>query len=118
MENVTDGTGFLSGNFKITGNSKTPKVSGELNFNDAGFRITQLNSYFKTDNEKITFSNDIITFDKFTLSDENDNELALNGTIQSPDFRDYNFNLTVMQMISEQYILKLLTMICFTAIYF
>ena len=96
MENVTDGTGFLSGNFKITGNSKTPKVSGELNFNDAGFRITQLNSYFKTDNEKITFSNDIITFDKFTLSDENDNELALNGTIQSPDFRDYNFNLTVI----------------------
>lgn len=96
MGNVTEGTGFLSGNFKIAGNAATPKVSGELNFNDTGFRITQLNSYFKTNNEKITFSNDIITFDKFTLFDENDNELAVNGTIQSPDFKNYNFNLTVI----------------------
>ncbi|PJJ09257.1 LOW QUALITY PROTEIN: uncharacterized protein DUF490 [Flavobacterium sp. 1] len=96
MGNVTDGTGFLSGNFKVAGNVATPKVAGELNFNDSGFRITKLNSYFKTDNEKITFSNDIITFDKFTLYDENDNELALNGTMQSSDFRNYNFDLTVI----------------------
>ena len=96
MGNVTDGAGFLSGNFKIAGNAAAPKVSGELNFNNTGFRITQLNSYFKTNNEKITFSNDIITFDKFTLSDENDNELVVNGTIQSPDFKNYNFNLTVI----------------------
>jgi hypothetical protein len=95
MGNITDGTGFLSGNFKITGNAATPKVDGQLNFNDSGFRITKLNSYFKTENEKITFSNDIITFDTFTLYDENNNELALSGTIQSPDFRNYNFDLKV-----------------------
>ncbi|MEO8238761.1 MAG: translocation/assembly module TamB domain-containing protein [Flavobacterium sp.] len=95
MGNVTDGTGFLSGNFKIAGNATAPKVSGGLNFNDTGFRITRLNSYFKTGNEKITFSNDIITFDTFTLFDENDNKLAVTGTIQSPDFRNYNFGLTV-----------------------
>jgi len=95
MGNVTDGSGFLSGNFKITGNTSAPKVDGQLNFNDSSFRITKLNSYFKTENEKITFSNDIITFDSFTLYDENANEMALNGTIQSPDFRNYNFNLTV-----------------------
>ena len=95
MGNVTDGTGFLSGNFKITGNAASPKATGELNFNDSAFRITKLNSYFKTDNEKITFSNDIITFDTFTLYDENDNKLALNGTMQSPDFRNYNFDLAV-----------------------
>lgn len=96
MGNITDGTGFLSGNFKITGNSTTPKVAGELNFNDSSLRVTKLNSYFKTENEKITFSNDVISFDQFTLYDENDNKLALNGTIQSPDFRNYNFNLTVI----------------------
>lgn len=95
MENITDGTGFLSGNFIITGNAETPKVNGELNFNNSGFRITKLNSYFKTDNEKVTFSNEIIAFDKFTLYDENDNELALNGTMQSSDFRTYNFGLTI-----------------------
>ncbi|MEO7978217.1 translocation/assembly module TamB domain-containing protein [Flavobacterium sp.] len=95
MENVTEGTGYLSGNFKIVGKTSSPKVSGELNFNDAGLRITQLNSYFKTDQEKITFNNDVITFDKFTLNDENDNELSVDGTIQSPDFKNYNFGLII-----------------------
>ena len=96
MGNITEGTGYLSGNFKITGNASAPKVNGELNFNEAGFRVTKLNSYFKTDNEKITLQNDVITFDKFTLHDENDNELTINGTIKSPDFRNYDFGLTVV----------------------
>lgn len=95
MENITEGTGYLSGNFKITGKTSGPKISGELNFNDAGFRVTQLNSYFKTDQERITFNNDVITFDKFTFNDENDNELSVNGTIQSPDFKSYNFGLII-----------------------
>ena len=79
----------------MTGNTSAPKINGELNFNDAGFRVTQLNSYFKTKNEKITFNNETISFDKFSLFDENDNELYVNGTIQSPDFVKYNFNLVV-----------------------
>jgi len=95
MGNITEGQGFLSGNFKLTGNTAAPKVNGELNFNEAGFRVTQLNSYFKTKNEKITFNNETISFDKFSLFDENDNELYVNGTIQSPDFVKYNFNLLV-----------------------
>ncbi|RUT68457.1 translocation/assembly module TamB [Flavobacterium cupreum] len=95
MGNVTEGTGFLSGNFKITGNTSVPKIAGELNFNDTGFRITQLNSYFKTNNEKITFNNETISFDKFSLLDENDNELFVDGTIQSADFRNFNFALVV-----------------------
>lgn len=37
---------------KITGNTDAPKLNGELNFNDAGFRITKLNSYFKVTDEK------------------------------------------------------------------
>ncbi|KAF2510185.1 translocation/assembly module TamB [Flavobacterium zhairuonense] len=95
MGNISEGTGFLSGNFKITGNTSAPKINGELNFNDAGFRVTQLNSYFKTGKEKITFNEGTISFDKFSLLDENDNELFVNGTVQSADFVKYNFDLLV-----------------------
>ena len=95
MGNIKDGSGFLSGNFKVTGNTSAPKVAGQLVFNDTGFRITQLNSYFKTNKEKITFSNDVISFDKFSLYDENDNELFVNGTIASSDFRNFNFALLI-----------------------
>ncbi|WP_166920060.1 translocation/assembly module TamB domain-containing protein [Flavobacterium poyangense] len=95
MGNIKDGTGFLTGNFKITGNAAAPRVNGELNFNDTGFRVPQLNSYFKTNNEKITFNNETISFDKFSLFDENDNELFVDGNIKSADFRNFDFALVV-----------------------
>ncbi len=96
MDNIKEGTGYLSGNFKITGNASAPKVNGELNFNDTGFRVTKFDSYFKTGNEKITLQNDVISFDSFTFKDENENELTLNGTIKSADYTNFDFGLTVV----------------------
>jgi len=96
MGNLKEGTGYLAGNFKITGNASAPKVNGELNFKDAGFRVTKFNSYFKTQDEKITLQNDVITFDKFTFHDENDNELTINGTIKSVDYTNFDFGLTIV----------------------
>ena len=96
MDHIKDGTGYLSGNFKITGNTDAPKLNGELNFNDAGFRTTKLNSYFKIPNEKIKFQNEEIAFYKFILYDENDYELSVNGTIKSADFRNFDFGLTLV----------------------
>ncbi|MHC0446171.1 translocation/assembly module TamB domain-containing protein [Flavobacterium sp. 3-218] len=95
MDNITEGTGYLSGNFKVTGNTSAPQVNGELNFNDAGFRVTQLNSYFKVKQEKIAINNGTISFDKFSLLDENDNELFVDGDIKTTDFKAYNFDLLV-----------------------
>ncbi|KQO33856.1 hypothetical protein ASF10_17550 [Flavobacterium sp. Leaf82] len=96
MGNITEVTGFLAGNFKITGNASAPKVNGELNFKDTGFRVKKLNSFFKTQDEKITLQNDVITFDKFTFHDENDNNLTINGTIKSADYTNFDFGLTVV----------------------
>lgn len=96
MDNIKEGTGYLSGNFKITGNSTAPKVNGELNFNDTGFKVTKFDSFFKTKQEKITLQNDVITFDTFTFRDENDNELTINGTIKSADYTNFDFGLTVV----------------------
>jgi len=96
MDNIKEGTGYLSGNFKITGNASAPKINGELNFNDTGFRVTKFDSYFKTGTEKITLQNDVITFNSFTLNDENDNKLTINGTIKSTDYTNFDFGLTVV----------------------
>lgn len=96
MGNLTEGTGYLTGNFKITGTSAAPKVNGELDFKNTGFRVTKFNSYFKTEEEKITLQNDVITFDSFTFHDENDNELTINGTIKSADYTNFDFGLTVV----------------------
>ncbi|HLA56008.1 MAG TPA: translocation/assembly module TamB domain-containing protein [Flavobacterium sp.] len=93
--NITEGKGFFSGNFKITGTAAQPKVLGELEFNDVAFRVKQLNSYFKNINEKIVVNNQGILFDRFTVSDEKNNELVVNGAVLTTDFKDYKFNLTV-----------------------
>ncbi|WP_409417287.1 translocation/assembly module TamB domain-containing protein [Flavobacterium sp. PS2] len=95
MGNVTDGSGYLSGKFKITGNADLPKVNGELDFNDAAFKVTKFNSIYKIANEKIRFENEAIVFDNFSVYDENKNELFVNGNINSKDFRNYDFALTI-----------------------
>ncbi|MCD0473049.1 translocation/assembly module TamB domain-containing protein [Flavobacterium sp. EDS] len=95
MGNLKDGSGYLSGNFKITGNADAPKVNGELDFNDTAFKVTKFDSNFKITNEKIKLEDGAIIFDNFSVYDENKNELFVNGKINSNDFKNYDFGLTI-----------------------
>ncbi len=92
---ITDGSGFLSGDFKITGTIEKPNVNGNLTFNDVALRVTQLNSLFKDINETVTVNDRGIFLDTFTVSDEKNNQLAINGSVLTQDFRNYNLDLTV-----------------------
>lgn len=93
--NLKQSTGFLNGNLKITGKSSQPNIIGELKFNEVGFIATQLNATFKSMNDKIAFSNNTITLDNFIIKDEKDNDLTINGKINSQDFTNLGFDLTV-----------------------
>ncbi len=92
---IKDGSGYLSGQFKITGTPADPNVNGDLRFNDVAFRVTQLNSYFKSINETVAINDTGITLDNFTVQDEESNLLDINGKIATTDFKKYGFNLTV-----------------------
>ncbi|WP_395063141.1 translocation/assembly module TamB domain-containing protein [Flavobacterium sp.] len=93
--NLKQSTGFLNGNLKITGKSVQPIIIGELKFNEVGFIATQLNATFKSMNDKIVFSNNTISLDNFVIKDEKDNDLTINGKINSQDFTNLGFDLTV-----------------------
>ena len=93
--NLTESTGFLSGDFKINGTYNNPKVIGELQFHEIGFKVTQLNAKFKSMNDKIVFTDNTIVLNDFIIKDEKNNELAINGKIQSNDFRNFGFDLRV-----------------------
>jgi hypothetical protein len=95
LDNIKESTGFFTGNFKITGNTTQPKVIGELQFNEIGFKATQLNSTFKSANDKIVFTSDAILFDNFIIKDEKDNDLTINGKINSANFRNFGFDLAL-----------------------
>ncbi|MFE3867111.1 translocation/assembly module TamB domain-containing protein [Flavobacterium sp. LS2P90] len=95
LDNIKESTGFFTGNFKITGNTTQPKVIGELQFNEIGFKATKLNSTFKSANDKIVFTSDAILFDNFIIKDEKDNPLTINGKINSVNFRNFGFDLAL-----------------------
>ncbi len=95
MDNITDGAGFLTGNFKITGKTSSPKLLGTLQFNDVGFKATKLNSKFKAINDNLSFVENAILLDNFTIKDEKDNDLTISGKINNQDYSNLGFDLTV-----------------------
>jgi hypothetical protein len=92
MDQLKESSGFFTGTFKISGNTDQPKVLGDLQFNEVGFKVAQLNSVFKSINDKILFTNDAIIFDDFVIKDEKDNDLVINGKVDSNNF---GFDLTL-----------------------
>jgi TamB, inner membrane protein subunit of TAM complex len=93
--NITESTGYLNGDLKITGTTESPKIIGELKFNDVGFKVKQLNAKFKSMNDNITFTENLISLDNFIIKDEKNNDLSINGTINSQNLTNVGFNLKV-----------------------
>lgn len=92
---VKDGKGYLAGNFKITGTATDPDVKGNLKFNDVGLKVTQLDSYFKGMNDNISFTDNGISFKNFSIEDEKNNPLTINGDILTTDYKKFGFDLQV-----------------------
>lgn len=93
--NITQSTGFLNGDLKITGTTENPKIIGDLKFNEVGFKVKQLNAKFKSMNDNITFTDNLISLDNFIIKDEKNNDLTINGTINSQNLSNVGFNLKV-----------------------
>lgn len=91
----SESTGYVSGNFSINGTLENPEILGDLKFNEVGFRITQLNSYFQSMNDQISFNGKNIRFDQFSVFDEANNKLTIDGGLQTADYIDYDFDLSV-----------------------
>lgn len=95
LDNLKESTGYFNGKFKITGTTDQPKVIGNLKLNEIGFKVTQLNATFKSMNDAVSFTNDAILFDHFTIKDEKDNDLVINGKINSTNFNNFGFDLAL-----------------------
>lgn len=95
MNNITESIGFITGDIGIKGNSKDPEIIGTLKFHEAGFKVVPLNTSFKSINDKISFSGDEVVFDNFSITDEKNNKLAVDGKIFVADFAEPRFDLAI-----------------------
>ena len=95
MGEINDGTGTLTGDLKITGTSLTPVIRGEVHFNDAGFKITRFNSFYRMNDETIRFTPEGIRLDNFTLIDSSGNEAVIDGVVETTDFKEFRLGLNL-----------------------
>jgi hypothetical protein len=92
---IRNAKGTITGQLKITGTTAAPVVRGDVNFNDVGFNVSMLNSYFTMPKEVITFNEDGVLFRDFTLVDSTGNKAIVTGTLYTKTFTDFRFGLDI-----------------------
>jgi len=92
---MKNASGSVNGNISINGSAKHPKINGPINFDKASFAITMLGSQFRIDGEKLTLTENGLTFNDFVIKDTANNTLLLNGKVNTTNFTNYNFHLNV-----------------------
>jgi hypothetical protein len=92
---LQNASGSVNGTVSIRGSVNHPTINGPINFDNASFALSILGSQFKVDNEKLMVTENGLQFEDFMIRDSANNQLVLNGTIQTPNFINYNFDLNV-----------------------
>ncbi|MDO3625963.1 translocation/assembly module TamB domain-containing protein [Mucilaginibacter sp. BT774] len=92
---IKEASGDITGELKITGTTAAPTIRGDVNFNKVGFNVSMLNSYFTMPRESITFNNDGIRFNDFTLVDSTGNKAIVSGTVYTSNYADYKFGVNI-----------------------
>ncbi|HEU4861500.1 MAG TPA: translocation/assembly module TamB domain-containing protein, partial [Chitinophagaceae bacterium] len=85
----------VNGDITIKGTVNEPKINGPINFDKASFATTILGSQYRIDGEKINVTENGFQFDDFVVRDTANNEMRLNGSIQTPNFTNYDFDIDV-----------------------
>ena len=92
---LRNASGNISGELKISGTTAAPLVRGDVHFNKVGFNVSMLNSYFTMPNESITFNNDGVLFNDFTMIDSLGNKAIVTGTLYTKTFSDFSFGIDI-----------------------
>lgn len=93
---ITDTDGSFSGKFKLNGTLDKPKYEGSLTFKDADFKIKAFNTAFTLAKETLNITNEALSLDKFTITDENQNTLVASGKIGTESFINPTFDLQII----------------------
>ncbi|HWD89931.1 MAG TPA: translocation/assembly module TamB domain-containing protein [Mucilaginibacter sp.] len=92
---IREAKGDITGQLKITGTTSAPVVRGNVNFDQVGFNVSMLNSYFTMPKESITFNTDGVQFNNFTMIDSVGNKAVVAGMIYTKTFTDFKFGLDI-----------------------
>lgn len=92
---IRNASGNITGKLKITGTTSAPAIRGDVNFNNVGFNVSMLNSYFRMPKESVTFNDEGIRFNDFTLVDSTGSKAVVSGAIYTKNYTDFAFGLDI-----------------------
>jgi hypothetical protein len=93
---IKNAKGFLTGKIALNGTLKSPNIDGRLNFHNVAFNVSAVNNVYKIDEASIAvINNKGIELNNFVIKDTANNTLAIGGIVNTSDFLNYNFDLTV-----------------------
>jgi hypothetical protein len=92
---IKNSSGNITGALKITGTTTAPAVRGDIHFNKVAFNVSMLNSYFTMPQESITFNDEGIRFNDFTLVDSVNNKAVVSGSIYTKTYTDFKFGVNI-----------------------
>lgn len=95
MNQITDASGAMSGNFVVTGSTATPEILGKISFNNVFITPKLLNNKLEFKNETIDLKSDGLYFNSFTALDSNKHSIVIDGSIKMKQFSDFVFGLRV-----------------------
>ncbi|GAB3017638.1 translocation/assembly module TamB domain-containing protein [Niabella terrae] len=90
---IRDGSGLLTGQLSAKGPLTAPKVLGNLRFKEAALNVAQLNSKFRFKDENISFLDNGIRFNNFTILDSAGQSFTMNGMVKTTDYQNFGFDL-------------------------
>ena len=93
---VRRASGYVRGRLTLQGAPSMPVVRGTLNTSDdAAFVVPQLGSLYRLPDQAITFDDQGLAFNNFTVLDSLSNKAVVNGYLLTKDFLSYSFDMRV-----------------------
>ncbi|HSZ86106.1 MAG TPA: translocation/assembly module TamB domain-containing protein, partial [Puia sp.] len=87
-------SGSVNGEFGLKGTTDKPDINGNLKFSNAMITPSSLGNDFYTDNQMLQISHGV-KFSNFSILDSAKNELVLDGSVNTEDYKHYNYALTI-----------------------
>jgi translocation and assembly module TamB len=95
LGHLSNMSGGMEGDLRLTGTTDAPDLNGFLQFKDASFNLSYLNSTFTFANERILFNEQGINFNNLTIRDTLNNTANIKGYLYTSHFKDFRFSIDV-----------------------
>ncbi|PZX56579.1 uncharacterized protein DUF490 [Algoriphagus chordae] len=93
QDQLSEGSGYLSGTITANGTTTEPIYEGEFQFHEASLVPAEVGTKYLLSDEKLRVDNAGVYFEQFTIRDVENNTFAIDGTVFTESYINPSFDL-------------------------